>query len=118
MSPATTPAVPVADADLLTNPAEVVVVVTDRSVWVITVNAYLRMRRDKFRKRLVDETYSLWGRLEDDVWHPHRGAFWREARDGFIVNIRPEAGPADGYGITTGRVEAASMFDLELVINA
>lgn len=90
---------------------KVALAVTERSVWVITACAYLRVRRDEFGARLADETLSLWGRLDDDVWHCHGAAYWRQASYGFIINLRPVAGPPDGYGITTGVVEASVALD-------
>lgn len=90
---------------------KVALVVTERSVWVITACAYLRVRRGEFGARLADETLSLWGRLDDDVWHCHRAAYWRQRSYGFIINLRPVAGPPDGYGITTGVVEASVALD-------
>ncbi|HVT75921.1 MAG TPA: hypothetical protein VHD87_02740 [Acidimicrobiales bacterium] len=114
---ATRQLVPVADGPVLASLADAVVAVTPRSVWVITACSYMRSPRDAFAERLADEKLSLWGRLDDDVWHRHHGAFWRERNGGFIINLRPDAGPVDGYGIVTGLVEVAAALDVELMLH-
>ena len=109
---ATREVAPLRDTALLARDDEAVVLITAGSVWIVTPDRYLRMKRDEFAAVLGNETLALCNRLDYDTWHLHRGAWWRARNGTYAVQIRPVAGPADGYGIVTGDVEAAAAIDL------
>lgn len=82
-------------------PAVEIRIVTERSLWLIRPDRYLRMPRgEHFRER----TEAIENRLDDHTWHEHRGAYWQANIYGLRVRIKPVLGPADGAGILTGPV--------------
>lgn len=85
-------------------------------MWLITACSYLRMRRAGIREPVADESMSTWGRLDDDVWHRHRAAYWRACPGGFLIHLLPMIGPRGGEGVTTGRVEAAVLLDRDQLV--
>lgn len=95
----------------VTTTHEIVVAVTAGSVWLITGTAYLQVSRDSLERRLEDNGGGLWDQLRVETWLAHRGAYWRAGRTGTCINLRSEAGPADGYGVVTGAVEAVLIVD-------
>jgi len=80
-------------------------VVTERSVWLIRPDSYLRLPsseapRERHRHAIED-------RLDDARWHGLRAGWWCWDVDGELrVRLLPAAGPEDGAGIVTGRVTA------------
>ena len=85
-------------------------VVTESSVWLLLPEIsggggkYLRMPRDEAPRY---RTHSPWDRLEDGEWLEYEYARWtsRGLHPGeFRLNIKPVAGPPNGYGIVTGKV--------------
>jgi hypothetical protein len=85
-------------------------VVTENSVWLLQPDVfgsggkYMRMPRDEGPRWA---TYSPWDRLTDGAWLDYEYARWTCSGlnpGEFRLNIKPVAGPPNGYGIATGVV--------------
>ncbi len=78
-------------------------VVTERSVWLIRPDRYLRLPLTETTRQRND--HAIDDRLDDAQWHGLRAGWWCWDMDGCLrVRLLPVAGPEDGAGIVTGLV--------------
>jgi hypothetical protein len=90
-------------------PCPVARVHTQRSLWLIDADVYIRMPRHGERPDPARDVWSDWGRLDDLVRHPYRRAWWSIDPAGvLVVRIHPVAGPPNGAGIISGPVVAVT----------
>lgn len=89
------------------HPLTEVRVFTLNSIWLVRPETYLRMPRVEGDR---PETLSIDGKLADNVWHEHVGAWILDSvgNGGWVLRILPAGRPAGSYGTLSSLIESVT----------
>lgn len=89
------------------HPLTEVRVFTLNSIWLVRPDTYIRMPRVEGDR---PETLSLDGKLMDNIWHEHIGAWIIDSvgTGGWVLRVLPSGRPEGSYGLLSSLVESVS----------